>query len=182
MNIGETTLDGLVLLTPRRFTDGRGFFSEVWNKRQLVQLGLDVDFVQDNQSLSTSSGTLRGLHYQKPPFGQAKLVRCSRGRLLDVALDVRVGSGTYGRFFMVELSFENGRQLFIPEGFLHGFLTLEENTEISYKCSNYYSPLHEGVIDAASCSIPWPLDDLLPKLSPKDMVGVPFGDFVSPFI
>ena len=119
MEIEETGLPGCLILTPARFGDGRGFFSESWNRRRMAEAGVDVDFVQDNHSLSRQVGTIRGLHFQAPPHAQAKLVRCGRGRLWDVAVDIRRGSPTFLRWIRVELSFENGRQLLIPEGFLH---------------------------------------------------------------
>ena len=142
----ETRLPGVVILTPRRFGDERGFFSESWNRRVMADLGLDIDFVQDNHSLSRDIGTVRGLHFQAPPHAQAKLVRCGRGRLFDVAVDIRRGSATFGQWVGVELSFENGRQLLIPEGFLHGFVTREPDTEIIYKCSDFYAPDADGAV------------------------------------
>jgi dTDP-4-dehydrorhamnose 3,5-epimerase len=123
MHIEETGIPGLLILTPARFGDARGFFSETWNRERLAQHGIDIDFVQDNHSLSATVGTVRGLHFQAPPHAQAKLVRCGRGALFDVAVDIRKGSPTYGQWFGVELSFENGKQLLIPAGFAHGFAT-----------------------------------------------------------
>ena len=128
MNVEQTTLDGVVILTPARHGDTRGFFSESWNRKRLAGAGLEYDFVQDNHSFSAKTGTVRGLHFQAPPHAQAKLVRCGRGRLFDVAVDIRRGSPTYGQWTGVELSFENGRQLLIPAGFLHGFITREPDT------------------------------------------------------
>src|SRR3712207_751264 len=133
LTIEETALPGVLILTPRRFGDSRGFFSESWNRARMAEHGLDLDFVQDNHSFSTQAGTVRGLHFQAPPRAQAKLVRCGRGRLFDVAVDIRRGSPTYGRWVGEELSAENGRQLLIPVGFLHGFVTREPGTEILYK-------------------------------------------------
>ena len=123
MQIEETTLPGVLILTPQRHGDRRGFFSESWNRARMAAAGLDYDFVQDNHSLSSQSGTLRGLHYQSPPHAQAKLVRCGRGALWDVAVDFRAGSPSFGQWVGVELTAENGRQLLIPAGFLHGFVT-----------------------------------------------------------
>jgi dTDP-4-dehydrorhamnose 3,5-epimerase len=140
MHIEETGIPGLLILTPARFGDARGFFSETWNRERLAQNGIDIDFVQDNHSLSATVGTVRGLHFQAPPHAQAKLVRCGRGVLFDVAVDIRKGSPTYGQWFGVELSFENGKQLLIPAGFAHGFATRAPETEIIYKCSDYYAP------------------------------------------
>jgi dTDP-4-dehydrorhamnose 3,5-epimerase len=132
LEIAKTSLAGLLILSPARFGDARGYFSESWNRRLLADMGIDVDFVQDNHSLSSLAGTVRGLHFQSPPHAQIKLVRCGRGRLFDVAVDIRVGSPTYGRWTGVELSAENGKQLLVPAGFLHGFVTREADTEIVY--------------------------------------------------
>ena len=178
-----TEIDGLKVITPQRFADARGFFAETWNRQQLTSLGIEVDFVQDNHSVSNKTGTVRGLHFQKPPFEQKKLVRCGRGRLFDVAVDVRRGSPTYGSWFGVELSAENGKQLFIPGGFLHGFQTLEESTEIIYKCSNFYAPEMEGVIraDDIQIGINWPLPLDHSRIAEKDLNGEKLADFVTPF-
>ena len=136
----ETTLPDVKLLIPSRYGDHRGFFAETYNRRVFAGLGFDAEFVQDNHSLSAAVGTLRGLHFQAPPYAQAKLVRCGRGAIFDVAVDIRRGSPTYGQWVGEVLSEENGKQLFIPEGFAHGFVTLEPNSEIVYKCSDYYAP------------------------------------------
>lgn len=143
--------------------------------------GLHYDFVQDNHSLSAQAGTVRGLHFQAPPHAQAKLVRCGRGRLFDVAVDIRKGSPNYGQWFGAELSFENGKQLLIPTGFLHGFMTLEPDTEISYKCSDYYAPECDGAVRWDSCGIDWPLSGIAPVLSEKDAKAPLLADFDSPF-
>ena len=179
----ETKLPGVVILTPRRFGDERGFFSESWNRRAMADLGLDIDFVQDNHSLSRDIGTVRGLHFQAPPHAQAKLVRCGRGRLFDVAVDIRKGSATFGQWVGVELSFENGRQLLIPEGFLHGFVTREPDTEIIYKCSDFYAPDADGAVrfDDPELGIDWGLEGITPKLSAKDEAAPLMRDFDSPF-
>ncbi|SMP05454.1 dTDP-4-dehydrorhamnose 3,5-epimerase [Shimia sagamensis] len=140
MKIETTKLDGVLLLTPDRFGDSRGFFSESWNKRRMAEHGIDLEFVQDNHSLSSKVGTIRGLHYQTPPHAQAKLVRCGRGALFDVALDIRVGSPTFGQWVGAELTAENGRQLLVPVGFAHGFVTRAPDTEIVYKCTDYFAP------------------------------------------
>jgi len=170
MQIEQTALPGVLILTPARFGDSRGFFSESWNKQRLAEAGVDVEFVQDNHSLSEQTGTLRGLHYQSPPHAQAKLVRCGRGSLFDVAVDFREGSPTFGQWVGVELSFENGRQLLIPAGFLHGFVTREPMTEVVYKCSDYYAPDCDGGVrwDDPEIGIDWGLDGD-PVLSDKDM-------------
>jgi len=179
----RTKLDGVVILTPRRFFDDRGFFSESWNKRELAEYGLDRDWVQDNHSMSLQAGTLRGLHFQSPPRAQAKLVRCGRGAIFDVAVDIRKGSPTFGQWTGVDLSFENGRQLFIPEGFLHGFLTREPESEIIYKCSDYYSADCDGSVayDCPQIAIDWGLEDTAPILSDKDKAALGLANFDSPF-
>lgn len=183
MKIERTPLDGVLVLTPVRFGDSRGFFSESWSRRRMAEAGLDIDFVQDNHSLSAEVGTVRGLHYQSPPHAQAKLVRCGRGRLFDVAVDIRRGCPTFGQWFGAELSFENGRQMLIPEGFLHGFVTREPETEIIYKCSDYYAPECDGAVrfDDPDIGIDWGLGDVAPILSDKDVAAPAFTEFDSPF-
>jgi dTDP-4-dehydrorhamnose 3,5-epimerase len=170
MQIEETALDGVMLITPHRFGDARGFFAETYNARFFAEAGIDTVFVQDNHSFSKNAGTVRGLHWQAPPKAQAKLVRCARGRLFDVAVDIRDGSKTFGQWIGHELSADNGRQVLIPKGFAHGFLTLEPETEIVYKCSDFYAPETEGALrwDDPSIGIDWPLKDLAPILSGKD--------------
>ena len=182
MQIEQTPLLGLLVLTPPRFGDARGFFSESWNRRRMEEAGIDLDFVQDNHSLSMQVGTVRGLHFQAPPHAQDKLVRCGRGTLFDVAVDVRKGSPTYGRWFGIELSFENGKQLLIPKGFLHGFVTRDPATEIIYKCTDYYAPECDGAVrfDDADLGIDWGLSGE-PVLSGKDAAAQSFADFDSPF-
>ena len=180
MRIEETALPGVLVLTPARFGDDRGFFSETWNRRTLEETGVDLpEFVQDNHSLSAKKGTLRGLHYQAPPHEQGKLVRCGRGALYDVAVDGRRGSPTYGRWVGVELSFENGRQLWVPPGFLHGFVTLRDDTEVVYKCTGYYDKAADGTVRWDSLGIDWGVSD--PILSDKDQAAVPFAQWQSPF-
>jgi dTDP-4-dehydrorhamnose 3,5-epimerase len=181
--IEETGLPGLKVLTPRRFGDDRGFFSESWNRKVLEENGISLDFVQDNHSLSVRAGTVRGLHFQAPPHTQAKLVRCGRGRLFDVAVDVRKGSPTFGKWFGIELSFENGKQLLVPEGFLHGFATREPDSEIIYKCTDYYVPSADGAIrfDDPSIAIDWGLSGP-PILSDKDAAAPYLSQFKTPFI
>ncbi len=184
MLIEETALPGVKILTPKRFGDHRGFFSESWNARTLVAHGVEAEFVQDNHSLSMQVGTVRGLHFQAPPHAQAKLVRCGRGRLFDVAVDIRRGSPSYGQWVGVELSFDNGRQLFIPEGFLHGFITREPETEIVYKCTDYYASDCDGAVrwDDLSLGIDWGTDMEQAVLSDKDAAAPLFDDFVTPFV
>lgn len=168
------------MIEPARHGDTRGFFSESWNKARLEGHGVSVDFVQDNHSLSSAPGTVRGLHFQSPPNAQAKLVRCGRGVLFDVAVDIRKGSPTYGQWVGAELSFENGKQLFIPEGFAHGFITRTPDTEIIYKCNAYYAPESDGAIRWDSCGIDWGFDGTA-ELSAKDAAAPTFADFDSPF-
>ncbi|MCF2906709.1 dTDP-4-dehydrorhamnose 3,5-epimerase [Octadecabacter sp. CECT 8868] len=180
MKIEETPIEGLVVITPVRHGDARGFFSESWNRDRMLAHGIDVEFVQDNHSVSAQAGTLRGMHFQAPPHGQAKLVRCGRGALYDVAVDVRVGSPSYGAWFGIELSAENGKQLLVPEGFLHGFMTLTDDTEIVYKCSDFYSADADGSVLWSSCGIEWPMS-VDPVLSAKDEQAIAMKDFVSPF-
>lgn len=180
MQIEQTTLSGVLILTPARFGDARGFFSESWNKRRMEEHGIEMEFVQDNHSISGEVGTLRGLHYQAPPHAQGKLVRCGQGRVFDVAVDIRVGSPTYGQWTGVELSAENGKQLLVPKGFLHGFVTREPNTEVLYKCTDYYAPECDGAVRWDSCGIDWGLEGA-PVLSAKDERAVALADFESPF-
>ena len=169
------------LLRPERFGDHRGFFGETYNRRRYEDLGIDVEFVQDNHSVSRSIGTLRGLHFQAAPHAQAKLVRCGRGAIFDVALDIRRGSPNYGKWEGFELSAENGHQLYVPVGFAHGFVTLEADSEIVYKCTDYYAPETEGAVLWNSCGIEWPLSGD-PILSDKDQEAPLLADFDSPFV
>lgn len=180
MLVRDTELPGVMVVVPARHGDDRGFFSESWNRKRMAEAGLDIDFVQDNHSLSRDVGTLRGLHFQSPPHAQAKLVRCGRGRLYDVVVDIRKGSPTYGQWAGFELSFENGEQLLVPEGFLHGFVTREPDTEVIYKVTDYYSPECDGSVRWDSCGIDWGLSGD-PVLSGKDAGAVALADFDSPF-
>jgi dTDP-4-dehydrorhamnose 3,5-epimerase len=168
-------LDGVVLVTANRFGDERGFFSETYNQRVWHDNGITVDFVQDNHSLSGQAGTLRGLHFQTPPFAQAKLVRVTRGSVFDVAVDIRQGSPTFGQWIGVTLSAQNWNQLFVPAGFAHGFMTLEDNTEFLYKVSAPYSKEHDRSIrfDDPTFGIKWPIDAAKLVLSDKDQ-NAPF--------
>jgi len=183
MRIERTALAGVLILTPKRHVDPRGFFCESWNARRLAEAGIGIDFVQDNHSMSLQAGTVRGLHYQAPPHAQAKLVRCGRGALFDVAVDIRRGSPTYGRWIGADLSFENGRQLFIPAGFLHGFVTRVPETEIIYKCSDYYEAACDGTVrfDDPDIGIDWGLGDAPALLSEKDRAATLLADFDTPF-
>jgi len=180
LELSKTNLEGVYVVSPRRFTDPRGFFSECWNKKVLSDAGLDLpEFVQDNHSLSHKAGTLRGLHFQAPPHAQAKLVRCGQGALFDVAVDIRIGSPQYGQWFGTELSAKNGKQLWVPAGFLHGFITLVDNTEVIYKCTDYYNGAADGAVRWDSCGINW--GATTPILSEKDAAAPALTDFESPF-
>lgn len=181
MQIERTALDGVLVLTPKRFGDDRGWFTETWNAKTLTAAGLEFDFVQDNHSMSAAVGTVRGLHYQAAPHAQDKLVRCTRGLILDVAVDFRRGSPTYGKWVGVELSPENGKQLLVPKGFLHGFVTRAENTEVQYKCTDVYSPDCDGAVrwDDPDIGIDW--GTTAPILSGKDAVAPLLADVTSPF-
>jgi dTDP-4-dehydrorhamnose 3,5-epimerase len=170
------------LIPSRRHGDARGWFTEVYNWNTFAALGITCRFVQDNHSLSAPALTLRGLHFQTPPRGQDKLVRCIRGRIFDVAVDVRAGSPTYGQWVGAELSAENGCQLFIPIGFAHGFLTLEPDCEVTYKCSDTYAPEADGGIRWDSVGMDWPMPGgTTPELSPKDTSLPTLAEFNSPF-
>ena len=181
MQIERTVIDGVLILTPARHGDARGYFCETWNRRTLAGAGIDLpEFVQDNQSDSARAGTLRGLHYQAPPHAQGKLVRCGRGRLWDVAVDARKGSPSYGAHVGTELSAENGRQLWVPAGCLHGFVTREDDTEILYKCTDFYDHASDGAVAWDSLGIDWGVSD--PLLSDKDRAATSFADWQSPFV
>lgn len=182
MRINETSLARILMIEPDRFGDHRGFFGETYSQRVYAELGINESFVQDNHSLSTEIGTVRGLHFQAPPAAQAKLVRCGRGAIFDVAVDIRKGSATYGKWVGYELSAENGAQLFIPAGFAHGFATLQPNSEIIYKCSAYYAPETEGALrwNDPAIDIDWPLQGAA-ILSDKDAVAPTLADLDSPF-
>ena len=170
MRIEDTALAGLRIITPTRLEDPRGFFSEVYNRRALSEAGLNVEFVQDNHSLSLAAGTIRGLHFQTEPFAQAKLVRVTKGRVLDVAVDLRASSPTFGQHVAVELSAENWRQLFVPAGFAHGFCTIESGSEVLYKVTAHYSRDHDYGLawDDPALAIAWPVAPEAALLSDKD--------------
>ena len=183
LDIRETALPGVLVLTPKRVGDHRGFFSESWNRARMAEAGIEIDWVQDNHSLSHEVGTVRGLHFQTPPHAQAKLVRCGRGRLFDVAVDIRRGSPTFGQWVGEELSFVNGRQMLIPAGFLHGFVTREPDTEVVYKCSDFYAPECDGALrfDDPEIGIDWGLAPGDAVLSDKDRDAPRLADFDTPF-
>lgn len=168
MDVQPTAIPDVVIITPRKFGDHRGFFSETYKRCALAEAGIDAEFVQDNQSLSAEQGTLRGLHFQCPPKAQDKLVRVTRGAILDVAVDIRHDSRTYGQHVGVTLSAENWSQLWVPKGFAHGFITLEPDTEVLYKVTDYYSPEHDAGIawNDPALGIDWGIDT--PILSDKD--------------
>lgn len=183
MLVEQTPIFGLLVLQPRRFLDDRGFFSESWNRSTLEKAGVNLpEFVQDNHSVSHEVNTVRGLHFQSPPHAQGKLVRCGQGALFDVAVDIRRNSPSYGKWFGIELSAENGRQLWIPAGFLHGFVSRAAKTEIIYKCTDHYAPECDGAVrwDSPSLAIDWNLPAPA-HLSAKDAAAIDFADFTSPF-
>jgi len=172
MQVIETTIADVKVLAPKRFKDARGFFSEVYNQRLFREIGIDVQFVQDNHSLSAERGVVRGLHYQVEPMAQHKLVRVVRGAIMDVAVDIRRSSPTFGRQVAVMLSADNWQQMFIPIGFAHGFATIEPNTEVIYKVSNFYSPQHERGIrwNDPGLQIAWGIREEDAILSDRDRV------------
>ncbi|WP_454917544.1 dTDP-4-dehydrorhamnose 3,5-epimerase [Xanthobacter sediminis] len=170
MDVQTFDVPDVKLVTPKRFGDSRGFFSQTWTDRAFRAEVADMGFVQDNHSLSVPKGTLRGLHYQKPPTAQGKLVRVVRGAVFDVAVDIRHGSPTFGRHVAVRLDAATGAQLWVPPGFLHGFCTLEDNCEVVYKVTDYYSPADDGGVafDDPDLAIDWPVEPSAMVLSDKD--------------
>ena len=182
MNVIKTPIDGLLIIEPRVFHDARGYFVETYNEQRYREAGVDAMFVQDNQSCSTY-GVVRGLHFQKPPYTQAKLVSCTKGRVLDVAVDLRIGSPTYGKWFSVELSEENHRQFYIPRGFAHGFSVLSEQAVFTYKCDNLYHPEAEGglLLSDPDVAIEWQVPEDKRVISEKDTKHPLFKDLISPF-
>jgi dTDP-4-dehydrorhamnose 3,5-epimerase len=182
MKVTETSIEGLLIIEPRIFNDDRGYFYESYNKSKFTEAGIDVEFVQDNQSFS-QKGAVRGLHGQANPFAQGKLVRVIKGRVIDIALDIRKGSPTYGKHFSIELNEENKLLFWIPAGFLHGFAVLEDDTIFTYKVNNYYDKASEiGVIwNDPALSIDWGISNNEALLSPKDELLPTFSAFQSPF-
>ena len=180
LDILKTPLAGVSILRPRRFADSRGFFVESWNAARMAQHGLGIAFVQDNTSMSRVAGTVRGLHYQAPPHAQGKLVSCAHGAIFDVAVDVRRGSATHGRWTGVDLTAENGLQLWIPPGFLHGFVTRAPDTVVTYKCTAHYDPAADGAVRWDSCGVDWGLTGPA-VLSDKDAAAPALVDWISPF-
>jgi dTDP-4-dehydrorhamnose 3,5-epimerase len=173
----------VLLVRPRRYGDARGWFCESWNGPRFAEWGIDVAFCQDNHSLSSLAGTLRGLHFQTAPHAQAKLVRCTRGAIFDVAIDIRKSSPTYRKWVSAELSVDNGDQLFIPAGYAHGFLTLTPDTEVIYKVDAHYAPEADGGIiwNDATLGIDWPLRGAVPLLSDKDALLPALADVTADF-
>ena len=186
MKVIETSIEGVLIIETDVFGDHRGFFMETYNKPKYEALGIKNDFVQDNMSFSAHKGTLRGLHWQNPPYAQAKLVSCSKGCVIDVAVDIRKGSPTFGKWVSVELSAENHRQFFIPRGFAHGFLTLTDDVEFCYKCDNVYNKAAEGSMryDAPEVNVDWGalLAGIEPVLSEKDTTGPTLADSRNQFV
>lgn len=180
MEVIKTKIEGLLIINPKVFGDVRGYFFESYNNSVFKEHGIDVEFIQDNQSLS-NSGVLRGLHFQAQPYDQGKLVRVITGAVLDVAVDIRKNSATYGEHIAVELSEDNKTMFYIPPGFAHGFLTLKDSTIFSYKCTNLYNKASEGTVlwNDSDLNINWNISN--PVLSEKDLVGTKFKDFRSPF-
>lgn len=183
MTIIETKIPGVLIIEPKVFKDSRGYFFESYSEQRYKEAGIMADFVQDNESCSTK-GVMRGLHFQRPPFTQAKLVRCVQGTVLDVAVDIRKGSQTYGQHVAIELSEENHLQFFVPRGFAHGFAVLSPIAVFQYKCDNYYAPQADGGISILdeSLGIDWhiPITDAI--LSEKDTKYLPLKEFESPFL
>lgn len=180
----RTAIKDVVIIQPKKFGDSRGYFMETFRQSLFAEQVEPVEFVQDNQSLSADVGTVRGLHFQLDPKVQGKLVRCIAGALLDVAVDIRKGSPTYGKHVAVELTAENGRQLWVPAGFAHGFCTLLPNTEISYKVTNYYSAEHDRGLkwDDPALGINWPVEAEKAKLSDKDLKQPLLVDLAESFV
>lgn len=182
MEVIKTDIEGVVIIKPRIFTDSRGYFFESYSKKEFDDKIRPIDFVQDNESCS-SFGVMRGIHFQRPPFTQSKLVRCVRGRVLDVAVDIRKGSPTYGRHVAVELTDDNHLQFFVPRGFAHGFSVLSETAVFQYKCDNYYAPQADGGISIQddNLGINWHIPTSEAILSEKDLRHERLKDFDSPF-
>lgn len=180
MEVIKTKIKDLLIINPKIFGDARGYFFESYNESVFKQNGINATFIQDNQSLS-NTGVLRGLHFQSPPFDQGKLVRVITGAVLDVAVDIRKNSSTYGEHIAIELTEENKTMFYIPPGFAHGFLTLKDNTIFSYKCTNLYHKASEGTVlwNDKDLKINWNISN--PLLSEKDLVGTVFNEFNSPF-
>ena len=182
MEVIKTSIEGVVIIEPRIFRDARGYFFESFSQKEFDEKIRPIQFIQDNESMS-SYGVMRGLHFQRPPYTQSKLVRCVRGRVLDVAVDIRKGSPTYGQHVAVELSEENHRQFFIPRGFAHGFAVLSDTAVFQYKCDNFYAPQADGGISIKdeSLGIEWQIPVEKAILSEKDLRHIRLEEFDSPF-
>ena len=183
MQVEHLNIPEVRLLSPRKHGDRRGFFSETYNRKALAVIGIDIDFVQDNHSYSADKGTVRGLHFQTPPFAQDKLVRVVRGSVFDIAVDLRQGSPTYGRHVSAVLSAQAWNQILVPIGFAHGFMTLEPDTEVIYKVSNYYAPDHDkGLLwNDPALGINWPIADAEAVFSEKDRKLPRLAELITPF-
>jgi len=183
MSFVRLNIPEVVVFSPKIFGDHRGFFSEVYNRKLWSDVGIDLNFVQDNHSLSGEKGTIRGLHYQAPPFAQDKLVRVTRGAVFDVAVDIRKGSPSYGKSVSAVLSAEAWNQILVPQGFAHGFCTLEPDTEVIYKVTDFYAPDHDFGLrwNDPEIGIPWPIEESDVILSDKDKVQPPLSQIDSPF-
>ena len=183
LKVESLEIEDVKLITPARFGDDRGYFSETFKKKAFLEAGIDADFMQDNQSLSVEAGTVRGLHYQAPPFAQAKLVRVLAGAILDVAVDVRTGSPSYGKWVKAEISAANGVQILVPRGFLHGFVTREPYTLVLYKVDAPYSREHDGAVfwNDPELGIDWGVAEDRAVVSAKDAAAIRFAEFKSPF-
>lgn len=183
LEVIKTDITDIKVIKPVKFGDSRGFFSETYNKRTLASVGIDTDFVQDSHTLSKEEGTIRGLHFQAPPFAQTKLVRVVRGKIFDVAVDIRLGSPTYGKVVCETISDENWHQILVPSGFAHGFCTLVPDTEVVYKVSGYYKPDYDfGILwNDPDLNIKWPVSESEVNLSEKDKKQPRLKDIVSPF-
>jgi dTDP-4-dehydrorhamnose 3,5-epimerase len=183
MDVVSLEIPEVMIITPRRLADSRGFFSETYNARAFKAAEIAADFVQDNHSYSSERGTVRGLHFQAPPHAQAKLVRVLRGSIVDVAVDARKNSPTFGQWVKATLSAENGKQVFVPQGFLHGFATLEPDTEVAYKVDAFYHGPSEGAViwNDPILAIDWGVDAGAATLSEKDAAATAWADFKSPF-
>lgn len=184
LEVRSLKIPDVLEIVPRRFGDDRGFFAETFNRDRLAQAGIEIDWMQDNQSFSAERYTLRGLHFQTPPFAQDKLVRVLKGRILDVAVDIRTGSPTYRKWVSLELSAASFNQILVPKGFAHGFLTLEPDTEVFYKVSAPYSGEHDRSVrfDDPAFGVDWPLDGNAPVLSVKDRDAKRLDEIDNPFV
>ena len=181
--VKKTPLKDLLIISPVKIQDTRGYFCEIWNQKEFSKIGINEKFVQDHSSFSKKKGTLRGLHYQTPPYTQSKLVSCNSGGILDIVVDVRNSSPTYGKWHSEKITFKNFKQIYVPSGFLHGFVTLEPNTEVLYKCSNYYNKKSEKIVlyNDPLLNINWEINKKNIYVAKKDKQGQLFKKFKSNF-